>query len=137
MSRPVRVLCLDDNLLDRERIRDVLAGSASDFQLTEAPTRREFESRLSEGQDVVLAELDVVDYEGLEILGAVRDACPDVPVVIFTGRGCEEIAVEALKQGAADYVVKTPENMRRLPDIIGAVLQSSHVQRERRKTESG
>ena len=53
----------------------------------------------------------------------VREKVPDLPVIIVTGTGSEAIAVEAMKRGAADYVIKSPRHILRLPFTIHAVLE--------------
>ncbi|MBI5715264.1 MAG: PAS domain S-box protein, partial [Chloroflexi bacterium] len=58
-----------------------------------------------------------------------------MPVVIVTGTGSEEIAVEALKRGAADYVIKTPKHIRRLPQTIHTALEKKNLVEERTHAE--
>jgi len=133
MSEPVRVLYVDDNPLDRELVRDSLQRDPGNIQVTEATSRAEFEAQLERSFDVVLSDFNILGYEGLQVIEAVRATRPDVPVIIVAGTGSEEVAVEAMKRGAADYVTKTPSHIQRLPATIHAALQSCRSGRERRQ----
>ncbi len=136
MSDPIRVLYVDDYPLDRELVRDALEKEHSGFHVTEAASRQEFEMRLVEGgYDIVLSDFNILGFEGLEVIDAVRVKDPRVPVVIVTGTGSEEVAVEAMKRGAADYAIKSPRHIRRLPHTIYAVLERKRLEEERRRAE--
>ena len=109
MSEPIRILYVDDYPLDRELVLDALEKEHGGFKVVEAASRAEFEARLAaHDYDLVLSDFNILGFEGLQVLDAVRAKAPQVPVVIVTGTGSEEIAVEAMKRGAADYVIKTP-----------------------------
>src|SRR5262249_766104 len=115
MSRPIRILYVDDYPLDRELVRHALEIEHEGFQLIEASSRADFEARLAEGHyDLVLSDFNILGFEGLQVLAAVHAQAPRTPVVIVTGTGSEEIAVEAMKRGATDYVIKTPHHIQRL-----------------------
>src|SRR3569832_1643616 len=105
--QPIRVLYVDDSYLDRELVRESLQGDRS-FQVTETTRRDEFEAALVAGAfDVILSDFNILGYNGLQVIDTVLATCPRVPVVIVTGTGSEEIAVEAMKRGASDYVIKS------------------------------
>ena len=132
----LRVLYVDDYPFDRELVREALEAEAGAFQLTEAASRQEFEARLAEGPyDLVLSDFNILGFDGLAVIDQVRARDPRVPVMIVTGSGTEEVAVEAMKRGAADYVIKTPEHIRRLPHAIRVVLESKQIEEERRQVE--
>lgn len=131
MGAPARVLYVDDSRLDRELIRDALAQDAGEFALVEAATQREFEERLAaDGFDLVLSDFNIRGFEGLQVIDAVRARSPTVPVVIVTGTGSEEVAVEAMKRGAADYVLKTPSHIQRLTLTLNKVLDRKRLEAE-------
>ncbi|HLC21959.1 MAG TPA: PAS domain S-box protein, partial [Candidatus Methylomirabilis sp.] len=65
----------------------------------------------------------------------VRARYPRVPVIVVTGTGSEEVAVEAMKQGAADYVIKTPKHIRRLPHTIRAAIERRQAEEALRESE--
>lgn len=128
----IHILYVDDYPLDRELVRDALEreNSHGEFRVTEAASRQEFEAHLAqEGfqYDIVLSDFNILGFEGLQVLKAVQTKAPKVPVIIVTGTGSEEVAVTAMKQGAADYVIKSPKHIRRLPATIYAVLENARL----------
>ncbi|MBL8058036.1 MAG: PAS domain S-box protein, partial [Anaerolineales bacterium] len=126
MSVEIRLLYVDDNPLDRELVRDALAHDTVSFQVTEAASRAEFEACLGPGRyDLVLSDFNILGFQGLQVLAAVKAVDPGVPVVIVTGTGSEEVAVEAMKRGAADYVIKDPRRIQRLPRTLRAILEQA------------
>ncbi|MBC8254665.1 MAG: PAS domain-containing protein [Ardenticatenia bacterium] len=131
MPEPIRILHVDDYPLDRQLVRDALEKEHEGFRVTEAASRQEFEARLAKGDyDIVLADFNILGFEGLEVMDAVRERDPGVPVLIVTGTGSEEVAVEAMRRGAADYVIKTPEHIRRLPHTVQAAIEKNRLLHE-------
>lgn len=132
MSEPIRILYVDDYPLDRELVRDALEKEGGGFQVVEASSRIDFEARLAEGDyDLVLSDFNILGFDGLQVLDAVRAKDQRVPVVIVTGTGSEEVAAEAIKRGAADYVIKTTKHIQRLPLTIHAALENKWLKEER------
>lgn len=125
---PIEILYIDDYLLDRELVRDSLEKEHGGFKVTEAETRQEFEAKLFDNDyDIVLSDFNILGFEGLQVLDIVQKKKPGTPVIIVTGTGSEEVAVQAMKRGAADYVIKTPHQIRRLPSTIYAVLEEQRL----------
>ncbi len=136
MTQPIQILYVDDNPHDRELVRDALEKEHAGFQVTEAASRAAFEARLVDGRyDLVLSDFNILGFEGLQVIEAVHAQRPEVPVIIVTGTGSEEVAVEAMKRGAADYVIKTPHHIRRLPHTIHAEIEKRQLARERHRLE--
>ena len=107
MNQKIRILYVDDYPLDRELVRDALQKADGGFVLIEAASREEFEKKFGKGEfDLVLSDFNILGFEGLKILEMVKAKGPHIPVVIVTGTGSEEVAAEAIKRGAADYVIK-------------------------------
>jgi len=131
MTTTIHILYVDDSQLDRQLVRDVLEREHTGFILTEASSRQEFEKRLDEGNyDLVLSDFNILGFEGLQVIEAVRAKSPDIPVVVITGTGSEEVAVEAMKKGAADYVIKSPSHVKRLPLTIEAALEKKRLEKQ-------
>ena len=136
MSELVRVLHIDDAAADRELVCDVLERAHGGFEVVQAASREELEARLAEDVfDAVLSDINVLGFEGLDLIDQVREKAPDVPLIIVTGTGSETIAVEAMKQGAADYVIKTPTHIRRRPLTIQAALEKARLHAERKQAQ--
>ena len=134
MNEPIRILYVDDYPLDRELVRDALEKEHGGFEVVEAASRADFETILAKGGfDLVLSDFNILGFEGLQVLEAVRAKDPNLPVIIVTGTGSEEVAAEAIKRGAADYVIKTPSHIQRLPHTIHAALEKKQLEQERRQ----
>jgi PAS domain S-box-containing protein len=131
---PIQIIYIDDSPFDRELVRDALEREQRGFQLTLATTQHEFENFLKNNEfDLVLSDFNIAGFEGLEVIELVNEYKPNLPVVIVTGTGSEEVAVEALKMGAADYVIKTPEHIRRLHHTILQVMENQSLQKEKER----
>ena len=104
---PVTVLLIEDDACTARLLAGALSGASEAFTVREAGT-------LAEGLDLLEREpiaCALVDYrlpdgDGLTALRTIRRAHPEVPVIIVTGAGSQEVAVEAMKLGADDYIVK-------------------------------
>ncbi len=136
MTDVIRVLHVDDSLFDRELVHDALMVTHEGFALTAAATREEFFQCMEQGPyDLVLSDFNILGFEGLQVIEEVQRRCPDLPVIIVTGTGTEEIAVNALKQGASDYVIKTPRHIVHLPFTIKAVMERIRLLQQQRQQQ--
>ncbi|MDP1653844.1 MAG: EAL domain-containing protein [Rhodocyclaceae bacterium] len=128
MQAPIRVLHIEDSPYDRELVQHALAHADGEFVLTAACNRAQFETALRSGNfDCVLSDFNILGFTGLEVFDAVRAAQPTLPVVILTGTGSEELAVAALKRGVADYILKSPQHIRRLPATLRHVVEQTRL----------
>jgi signal transduction histidine kinase len=107
-SEPIKVLLVEDNLGDARLLYEGLEEALPEqFQLTHARRLSEaLEYLWQETCDVVLLDLGLPDSHGLDTLVVTRAQAPGVPIVVLTGFQDEALAVEALKGGAQDYLVK-------------------------------
>lgn len=125
-----KILYIDDNPMDKALVRDALEREHSGFELIEAANRQEFEKLLSEQKfDLVLSDFNILGYEGLQVIDFIKANYPEIPVIIVTGTGSEEIAVEAMKRSASDYIIKSPRHIRRLPYSIKKALNASRLKK--------
>ncbi|MDI1484186.1 response regulator [Polyangium sp. y55x31] len=112
----MRFLVLDDNPDDRLMAIRLLSHEFSDAEADEVFDKAGFEQAIARGgYDAVVTDYMMRWTDGIQVLQLVKRHWPDCPVVLFTGSGNEEVAVEAMKAGADDYVVKSPQRMPRLP----------------------
>lgn len=138
---PRRVLLVDDDPDDRALVARELARAFPGVRIVEAGDEGSVERALDAGDvDVVVTDHAMGWADGLEVLRRARERLPFVPVVMFTGTGNEEIAVEGLKAGLDDYVLKN--HLVRLPTaIVGAMTravqraQLAAAERELRESE--
>jgi PAS domain S-box-containing protein len=130
MTKSLRVLIVDDNPDDRRLAARALAAEFGGIELSEAIDDESLAKALELGNfDAVITDYRLRWTTGLEVLRAVKERSPSVPVVMFTGTGTEDVAVAAMKSGLDDYVVKTPRHFARLPMAVKASLE-----RQRGKT---
>ncbi|HJW08538.1 MAG TPA: PAS domain S-box protein, partial [Holophagaceae bacterium] len=134
-GRPNRILYVDDSKFDRELVKDAMAQAPWAFELVLAESRAAFEEALSGNGpwDLVLTDFNILGFEGLQVLDAVRAEDSRIPVVIITGTGSEEIAAEALRRGVSDYVLKTPRQIRHLPVTLKGILDHAQLEKDRRR----
>jgi CheY-like chemotaxis protein len=124
------VLVVDDNPLDRTLVGKSieLAGWSCEY----AHNGRDALEKIERGRpDLVLTDLQMPEMDGLALVHEMKRRFPDVPVVLITAYGSEELAVTALRAGASSYVPK--RNLSRdLRPALGAVIEATSARRERR-----
>src|SRR5689334_9816765 len=107
MNDRIRILHLEDERDFSELINSLLLKEGIDAEIVFAPSRREFEAALArERFDLILADYLLPDYDGLQALRCVRAQDTDIPFLLVSGTIGEEAAIESLKNGATDYVLK-------------------------------
>lgn len=121
---PVRILHLEDDENDHLLVKEMLAAEGLTCELTLTRTRPEFEQALRAGHyDLILSDYTLPSYDGMKALALARQWQSRVPFIFFSGTIGEEIAVESLKTGATDYVVK--QRPRRLVAAVRRALQEA------------
>ena len=130
MNPALRVLYLEDDLLDADLIRRALAHLAPHCVLEHVSTLDSARYRLTgaPAYDLVLSELRLPDGNGLDLLTHVRERGLSLAVIILTGSGDQEAVVAALKAGADDYLVKSGDYLERLPQVMAAALARFHAE---------
>ena len=134
-GRRPHILLVEDSLTQIELIRDTLAAQERRFDLTVAHSLAEARASLAELRpELAIVDLFLPDGSGIELLPEVREEAT-FPIVIMTGQGNEHEAVEAMKAGALDYLVKSPSILADLPRIVERVLHVWDHITERRRAE--
>jgi PAS domain S-box-containing protein len=134
MASPLRILLLEDDLGDAQLIGDLLEEESFHCKITRVQTRSEFVAALEEEvTDLILADYRLPAFDGLSALKLVLEIRPDLPFIFVSGLLGEEIAIEALKIGATDYVLKT--GLSRLIPAVKRALREADEKRERKKAE--
>jgi two-component system cell cycle sensor histidine kinase/response regulator CckA len=110
---PLRILHLEDNPHDTEIIRIMLEEERIPCLTHRVETREEFERALEKKDwNIIISDFSLPSYDGLKALAFVRQKCPATPFILFSGTIGEEMAVQSLKSGAADYILKhRPERL--------------------------
>jgi two-component system cell cycle response regulator len=108
MKNPLRVLMVEDDRSDADYIKELLSGEdRAHFILEQAASLSEGTRRLQEENfDVLLLDLGLPESHGLDTFMRCRDLASEVPVVVLTGLDDEEVAMQAVQEGAQDYLVK-------------------------------
>ena len=107
MSEPIRVLHVDDDPAFAEMTVAFLDRASAEFEVETAADADEGLDRLEDGRfDCVVSDYEMPGRNGIEFLETVREKYPDLPFVLFTGKGSEEVASDAISAGATDYLRK-------------------------------
>jgi len=131
----LRVLFVEDSADDVELIRLELARHGFQVQPRVAETRAQFLAAIKEGTlDVVLSDHSMKGFSSMDALHLLRAHDPDIPFIIVSGTIGEESAVEAMRAGAHDYVLK--HNLRRLGPAVERELRESANRRMQRSTQA-
>lgn len=122
------VLVVDDSAVDR-RLAGGILEKMSAVSIDYAADGAEALAKIERSPpDLVITDLQMPRMDGLELVGAIRDSFPLVPVILMTAHGSEEIAVAALARGAASYVPKV-KLAQELPETVESVLAVSKADR--------
>lgn len=134
MSGPLNVLIVEDSEDDALLMVEELREGGYDPAYERVETRDALAARLgARAWDIVLADYRLPGFSGLDAIELVRQNTPDIPLIIVSGQITEETAVEAMKAGARDYVLK--DNLARLAPAIERELDEARQRQERRKAE--
>src|ERR1700679_2868202 len=127
MHSPLRILHLEDHSKDAELVRETLDSEGINCQITRVETEADFIASLEQGGfDLILADYTLPSFDGLSALKIAQQRWPQVPLIFVSGTLGEEVAIEALKTGATDYVSKA-----RLSRIVPSVQRALREAEER------
>jgi diguanylate cyclase (GGDEF)-like protein/PAS domain S-box-containing protein len=130
----IRILLLEDNPNDAELLEYKLRNEGLVFADMRVETEPAFKQALQDFKpDIVLADYNLPTYNGYAALVYIQQVYPDIPVIMVTGAIGEERAVELLKAGARDYILK--DRLTRLPAAVENALHEQDEIRSRRESE--
>jgi len=131
----IHILLVDDSPHHIEQIRNALAVQGEQITMTVARTLAEGRARLREYRpDLAIVDISLPDGSGIELFPPVREETT-FPIVILTSQGDEKEAVEAMRAGAHDYLVKTDSALADMPHIVERALREWRHIAERLRTE--
>ena len=134
MNNELRVLILEDTASDAELMEDELKQAGLVFLAKRVATKADFIRQLECFlPDIILADYSLPGFSGKSALNIVLNQYPDIPFIFVSGALGEELAVELLKKGATDYVLKN--NLLRLAPSVNRALKELAEHNERRKAE--
>ncbi len=130
----LRILHLEDSRADAELVHETLAAEGITCDITVVETRDDFVAALERGGfDLILADHNLPSFNGTAALALAREKCPDVPFISLSGSLGEELAIETLKSGATDYVLK--QRLSRLVPSVRRALLEAEERVERKRAE--
>jgi len=133
----LNILLVDDNPDDRSLVVRALSGEFPDCQFSHVTELSQLTLALGRGPwDLVVTDYQLRWSDGLRVLMSVKSRWPECPVIMFTGTGTEEIAVQAMKAGLDDYVLKSPKHYARLPAAAVMALDRAKQRRALREAET-
>jgi len=130
----LRVLHVEDNEMDAALVAEALRKGGFSISVVVVQTEAEFEEQLrAHRPDVVIADYNLPQWKGMEALEVLRREGLDIPLILVSGALGDVTAVECIKKGATDYVLK--DGLARLPEAVRRALQEKHLLRLRRQAE--
>ena len=135
MKPPLRILHLEDNPTDAELIQGILETEGIICAVTRVDTQADFFASIERGGfDLILTDYTLPSFDGLSALKIALEKCPDVPFIFVSGTLGEEVAVEALKIGATDYILK--QRLSRIAPSVHRALREAKERGERKRAEA-
>ena len=135
MKSSLRLLLLEDNPLDADLILTTLERAGIHHDSVRVDNREDFVNAIkNHGFDLILADFSLPSFDGLSALEIARSRHKDLPFIFVSGAIGEEVAIESLRKGATDYVLK--QRLSRLAPAVGRALEEAGQQTLRREAES-
>ena len=130
----LRALLVEDNALDAALVVRALQKDGFDISAHVVQDEAAFIRALcAHCPEVVLADYNLPNWKGMEVLGVLRRQSLDIPMILVSGALGDVTAVECIKQGATDYVLK--DGLARLPEVVRRALREKHERGLRRQVE--
>ena len=131
MKDKPNILIVDDN---KDYLKSLQNALGEDFSIAVASSAKEAKGVLPSGFDLLLLDIrlddsDVQNKEGIDLLKEIRGEYPHLPVIMITAYGDIDIAVEAMKRGASDFIQKARVNIREISKAINNVLKKAELER--------
>nr|NJM04625.1 PAS domain S-box protein [Desulfobacula sp.] len=131
---PLTILYLEDSPPDFELVSETLAKAGFDPKMSRVETEQDFISSLiHQKYQMILADFKLPGYDAFAALGKSAEICPDTPFIVVSGSIGEDTAIELIKQGAVDYVLK--DKLDRLPFTLQRALEEASQKKARKKAE--
>ncbi|MGE5395301.1 MAG: response regulator [Candidatus Saccharibacteria bacterium] len=130
----LKVLSLEDSVLDYEILTEKLTNAYMALDIRRVENEQELVSSLKDDTyDIILADYNLPGFDGLQALVICNELCPHIPFICVSGSIGEIKAIELLKQGAVDYVLK--DRLERLPFAIKRALEEAREKKKLQKAE--
>jgi PAS domain S-box-containing protein len=134
MLTSLKILLAEDNPTDAALVRRHLKKDGIGGDVTHVDNERDFLAAIETGPDLILSDYDMGSFNGFRALEILRQRGLDIPFILVSGTIGEDLAVEAIKQGASDYLLK--DRLGRLSTAVNQAIQECRSRRERRQAET-
>ncbi|MBI3813933.1 MAG: response regulator [Nitrospinae bacterium] len=131
----MNILIVDDQKFFLTMYEGLLREANPSCNIISAETGRDAVSKFHSGIDIVILDYQLPDMDGISVMKEMLSKCTDMPIIMVTGEGSEEIAAAAIKNGAYDYVVKTNEYIKTLPFVVEHCFERKRLIEEKKKME--
>lgn len=137
LARPLQqILLVDDNPNDRLLAIREISREFPEVKIQEALNWDELHQQIdADNFDLVITDYELHWATGVEVLNAIKASDPTRPIIMFTDSGTQEIAVEAMKAGLDDYVLKSPRHLVRLSQAVRSTWKNAQMQRRASKLQ--
>jgi signal transduction histidine kinase len=134
VKKDIHILMLEDNAADAELAKHTMKRGGLHFNSVRVDTEHEFTHEIKQNPpDLILSDYALPGFDGYAALEIAKKLCPETPFIFLTGTMGEEVAIETLKNGATDYVLK--HRMVRLVPSVHRALREAQERKERRRAE--
>jgi signal transduction histidine kinase len=134
MKNDIHILMLEDDSADAELTKFALRKGGLNFSLVRVETKEQYTGELDlHPPALILSDYSLPGFNGYTALAIAQERCPETPFIFVTGTMGEEVAIETLKSGATDYVLKT--RLSRLIPAVHRALREARERAERRQAE--
>ena len=134
MKTPLRLLLLEDDPVDADLVAATLSEAGLACTAHRVDTRSDFIAALaSGGYDLILADYSIPGFDGMTALSLAREQAPDIPFLFVSATIGEELAIDAMHQGATDYVLK--QRLGRLVPSVQRAIRERDERRDRKRAE--
>jgi len=134
MAVSLRVLLVEKDEQDLELIAQELERGGFEAEIHPVAIERDYFTQLEAGYDIIISNYALMQFDALRALEILKEKGLDTPFIVIGGKVGEELAVECIKQGAADFLLKA--RLSRLGQVVKRVLQESKIEREKTQTEA-
>jgi PAS domain S-box-containing protein len=131
--RTLKIIILEDNRFDLELVLFELRRAGYSFDWTQVDCEADYRQQIENSPDIILADYTLPQFDAMRALHILQEHSLDIPFVVVTGSISEEVAVECMKQGASDYLIK--DRLSRLGQVIERAFEQKSLRDEKRRSE--
>ena len=132
----LQIALVEDNAFHAMLFEQAVRDRYPESRISVYPTAQAYLRDMSpNGDDLIAVDYDLPDMDGLQLLTQIRAEKPDTPIILITGVGSEQIAVEAMKSGATDYIAKTGDYGATIPRVIKQAYHKQQLILKNRRLE--